>query len=301
MTKILYISEYRNATHRGECSIEYMRSLLSVGAEVIARPFIINDNLVEPPDDIRRLEDSKSSGITHIIQDVDTEHYDEYGGYQNIRLHSTLLPYDLNAISDNNSRLQLPAQVLGDYLFYWMGTLDRKDNLITVLRAFHQTFPSHKRAQLVLNITKQGNPNQIIDETVNFCNSVKQGMGLHTNVTDYKTEVIVPGILSKDHKNALHNTCNCLMNIGLWGDEYDREWLTAIHKKNKVIRNEIHWDLEPSFNADGKNALSKIYNYNQICQAMWNSYVNINNGPVYDLQPHSYNNIGKRILGYFNE
>lgn len=296
--KILYIGEYRNATLRGECSIDYMRSLLSVGAEIVARPFIVNDNIIEPPQDILKLENNKCTNIDYIIQDVDEDNYDVNEDYKNFRLASIPLPYNLNTVYDYNAKLNLPIQVQGDYLFYWMGSLERKDNLVTVLRAFHHRFPTDAKAQLVINIAKQGEPQQIINETVNFCNSVKHGLGLYNRIEDYKTEIIIPGFLSPEQRSALHNTCNCFVDIKLWGDEYDREWLQALHKNRQVIRVDgtLEYTVEPVFNGEGYKGFSKNYDFDCIMGCMTNCY-KVGYNQSNKLSQHSYETVGNKILG----
>jgi glycosyltransferase involved in cell wall biosynthesis len=104
-------------------------------------------------------------------------------------------PYDLPGIQDT-------------FVFYTIGELTRRKNLVALLKAFHTEFTVNEPVSLVI---KCNSPNHSTEETQKharaICNKVKENMRL----TNYKDEIILVSDMVEQEIMRLHATCDCFV------------------------------------------------------------------------------------------
>lgn len=104
-------------------------------------------------------------------------------------------PYDLPGIKDT-------------FVFYTIGELNRRKNLVALLKAFHTEFNINEPVSLVI---KCNSPGRSLEETQKharaICDKVKENMRL----TNYKDEIILCSHMSEEEIMRLHATCDCFV------------------------------------------------------------------------------------------
>lgn len=100
-----------------------------------------------------------------------------------------------------------------EFLFYWIGDLNPRKNLPALIRAFHLEFEPHEPVGLVIKASKS----QIFKSMYNydvkeFCNKIKDGLKLYSDINLYKSEIILPdGELTDEEMLSIHQDCDCLV------------------------------------------------------------------------------------------
>lgn len=88
--KVLYIGHYRDGTGYGQAAQDYILALDSVGVDVVARPFRLNNSTAQIPKRLQELESKSSVGATHCIQHTLPIHMDFNGRFKkNIALFAS--------------------------------------------------------------------------------------------------------------------------------------------------------------------------------------------------------------------
>jgi len=122
------------------------------------------------------------------------------------------VPFDSSVVEQNRNKLDLSA-INHKYKFYYIGDVNDRKNLSSIIRCFHAEFESYEPVALVLKINKFGfNPDQLKNKFVEMSNDIKQRMRISNNVADFATEFIIPSRLSEEQMLDLHHTCDCFIS-----------------------------------------------------------------------------------------
>lgn len=243
--KILFIGHYRENSGWGEITRRYIRCLSKV-ADVVVRPIILENNATLE-EDILELEGKNQIGCTHCIQFVlphfmvqDTrlktvglfmwetvniphiwkeylESHDDiwvtnrkmsqdfgYNGKQPFTVPIPIGQYTKEKLNDVN---------LNDsYNFYFIGEVNARKNLETLIKCFHTEFSREENVNLVLKLNKPGeNPTQVLENASRDIEQIKSGLRLYKNGL-YKKEIIITEFLSRENLVRLHNSCDCFVS-----------------------------------------------------------------------------------------
>ena len=100
------------------------------------------------------------------------------------------------------------------FKFYFIGDMNDRKNIQSVIRCFHSEFDTDDQVCLVIKINKFGtDPEQLKEHFVNMSNAIKQVMRKSNNINDYCPEVLITKSMSQNQIQQLHRTCDCLINI----------------------------------------------------------------------------------------
>ena len=100
----------------------------------------------------------------------------------------------------------------GKFKFYYVGDVNSRKNIETLIKCWNVAFWDVEDAALVLKVNKFGHTDeQLLELMTNMINNVKQGLRIYPKIEDYNKETIITQRLSNDDLLALHNTCDCFV------------------------------------------------------------------------------------------
>jgi glycosyltransferase involved in cell wall biosynthesis len=258
MSKVLFISNFRDGTGWSHGAIDYALALDAVGVEVVVRTLKLAPHQRPVPDRILELEQKSADGCDVCIQMV-LPHMLEYSGRfrKNIALYFTE--------TDNFAATDWPAHINKmDEVWApcWSTLQASRESGVTIpvhvvhypsdIRKFRQSHkPLPLRDQLGGNflfytigeMVRRKNlaatikafhlefaPHEPVElliktagvarqDVINYCNEVKRGMKLYPSLADYKQELILTDYLSEADMLRLHETGDCFI-----GPSYGEGW-----------------------------------------------------------------------------
>ena len=100
----------------------------------------------------------------------------------------------------------------GNFIFYFIGDLNRRKNLSTFVRAFHSEFDVDEPVSIVIKTSKYNtSPNDCAAEVKEMCNNIKTGLKLYPNLETYKEDLIITDRLDEETLRRLHSSCDCFV------------------------------------------------------------------------------------------
>lgn len=121
--------------------------------------------------------------------------------------------FDMNKYNKHYDKINM-YEINQKYKFYYIGDLNDRKNISSVIRCFHSEFCNGEQVALIIKIRKFGlDPQSLRNYFVNLSNSIKSRMRISSNIKDYAPELIISTDMSQEQINQLHNTCDCFINI----------------------------------------------------------------------------------------
>lgn len=119
-------------------------------------------------------------------------------------------PIDINKLKTPAAPLAIDA-IKDKFVFYFIGEFNRRKNIAALLHAFHAEFHRTEPVEVLLKVNvppQLGNPYEFMR---GYCNELKKGLKIYTNLEAYKQEVIIAEYLTEGQMLQLHAACNCLV------------------------------------------------------------------------------------------
>ena len=128
-----------------------------------------------------------------------------------IPLYYVPIPCDVSVYQRKYDPYEIPH--IGDkFMFYYIGEISKRKNLIAALRAFHTEFHPDENVGFLIKGNIPGNSNQQTHAHLNqLCDNVKSNLKLYPNTKDYHSEIKIAQHLSNEEIMRLHSTCDCLV------------------------------------------------------------------------------------------
>ncbi len=127
--------------------------------------------------------------------------------------HLTQVPADKPVYKkDYGLHPQIKKEKAGDFLFYFVGSMDRRENVSSLLRAFHVEFSPNEPVNIVMKF----NSNTLLYNgqhisARDYCNTIKAGTKMYRPLGEYKQEIIIQEDNSKESLYSLHQSCDCFV------------------------------------------------------------------------------------------
>tara|TARA_R110000824_G_scaffold177357_6_gene356709 strand:+ start:2185 stop:3315 length:1131 start_codon:yes stop_codon:yes gene_type:complete len=138
----------------------------------------------------------------------------------------------------DNLYKQLP-QLKDNFVFYFVGEVTRRKNLVALLKAFHLEFSPYENVHLLIKANLSGLSDDECSQRVQeMCETVKRELKLYKNPNDYKQELILCQNLSQELMMVLHNTCDCFV-MPSFGEGWCMPAFDAMAMGNTPIVNNI--------------------------------------------------------------
>src|SRR5690606_13575351 len=99
------------------------------------------------------------------------------------------------------------------FVFYTIGEVSRRKNLVAFLKAFHLEFRPDENVAIVIKGNIPGvSPNQVDEHIREICNTVKDQLKLYRRKELYHSEVIIGQRLNEEQIMQLHTTGDCYVS-----------------------------------------------------------------------------------------
>lgn len=166
---------------------------------------------------------SESTSIKHIAWFNNLQIMDEvwvpnndskfYLEQDNINLPIKVIPhcFDVEKYTQKYKAISIP-QAEGKFKFYYIGDLNDRKNLRSIIRCFHSEFDKSEPACLIFKLRKYGmsaaEVNKLIDSILV---EEKTKLRIHKDITQYNKDVIISEDISEENVYSLHQYADCFV------------------------------------------------------------------------------------------
>lgn len=133
---------------------------------------------------------------------------------ENIATKLSVIPYpsDINQYNAEKEKLYFGSNNY-KFKFYYIGELNDRKNIESIIRCFHAEFSPYEPVSLVLKVKKFGsNKDKLKEEVKDMCDKIKKQMRLYSNLESYHEEIIITEDVHDDVISSLHRSCNCFVS-----------------------------------------------------------------------------------------
>lgn len=230
---------------------------------VVCRPLRLNKNPITLHPEVQKIEQEEMN-CTHLLQYVLPPYMTYRGGFKNIgrfviesdsiipswREHLKLMDElwvptnfmksilknygfdNVKVIPENTQVAEIqraaPAnikeQTNTEFLFYFIGEINKRKNLKALIQAFHLEFSPYEPVNLVIKASTGLPPDQGKQHMIKMIDDIKAGLKIRQN---YKHEIIITERLTEEQMWALHKGCDCLVAPS-YGEGWHRPALDAM-------------------------------------------------------------------------
>lgn len=132
---------------------------------------------------------------------------DDIGIPVNVVHHAT----DVGKYKKSYKRLDM-EHVKGTCKFYYIGDMNDRKNILSIIRCFHSEFDKSENVSLILKVGQYGkSEEQLHHELNNLLVKEKKELRLYHDLDSYKKEAIITSEASEDALYALHQYCDCFV------------------------------------------------------------------------------------------
>ena len=118
---------------------------------------------------------------------------------------------DLTKYTKKYSPVQIP-QIQGKFVFYYIGDLNDRKNIKSIVSCFHSEFEISEDVTLLLKINKFGHtPDQLQEIMEQKLLNIKSSLRMFDDPRKYKKDIIISDRATEDQISALHQHCHCFL------------------------------------------------------------------------------------------
>ena len=120
-------------------------------------------------------------------------------------------PCDISKYTKPTEQLDLP-QSHGKFVVYYIGDLNARKNLESVVTCFHSEFDQSEDAILLLKVNKFGlDPEKLNKAVEQELVNIKSSLRLYPDLRQYKRDIVVAQKIDDNQVNSLHNAGDCFL------------------------------------------------------------------------------------------
>ena len=98
------------------------------------------------------------------------------------------------------------------FKFYYIGDLNDRKNLRSIIRCFHSEFDRSEAASLILKTNKFGsNPEQVKQAVDKILLEVKTSLRLYKDINHYRKDIVITGEIPEENIYSLHQYGDCFL------------------------------------------------------------------------------------------
>lgn len=102
------------------------------------------------------------------------------------------------------------------FKFYYIGDLNDRKNLKSIIRCYYHTFTKMDQVVFVIKVKKYGmQQDQLENYCRQICKQVQEEMRTHNARSNYPDIRFITSTTDDDFIQSLHNSCDCLINASL--------------------------------------------------------------------------------------
>jgi glycosyltransferase involved in cell wall biosynthesis len=129
----------------------------------------------------------------------------------NIPVEVMPVPCDPSRYAQRYEKLIFP-ELDGKFVFYFVGEVTRRKNLVALLKAFHIEFEPDEPVGLLIKANYPGlSPEECSQRVVEMTKDVKKQLKKFKDTSQYKGEVVITQRLSQNQMMQLHITGDCFV------------------------------------------------------------------------------------------
>tara|TARA_Y100001963_G_C6764605_1_gene441505 strand:- start:673 stop:1806 length:1134 start_codon:yes stop_codon:yes gene_type:complete len=119
--------------------------------------------------------------------------------------------FNLDKYKKNYQAAQIP-HAQDNFTFYYIGDLNDRKNLETIITCFHSEFDKSEDVSLVLKINKFGHtPEQLHQIVEQKLQQIKSKLRIYRETSEYKKDIVIPNELTEDQICSVHKACDCFI------------------------------------------------------------------------------------------
>jgi glycosyltransferase involved in cell wall biosynthesis len=131
--------------------------------------------------------------------------------YDGIGKKVTVVPYAAD-VSRGFAQEKFIFPDKNSFKFYYIGELNDRKNIESIVRSFHSEFASFEPVSLVLKIKRHGiSPLDLTRYCEELCTNIKKELRMYKNIESYHKELIISDNLEDQFIDVLHNSCDCFV------------------------------------------------------------------------------------------
>tara|TARA_Y100000593_G_scaffold93534_1_gene188721 strand:+ start:218 stop:1342 length:1125 start_codon:yes stop_codon:yes gene_type:complete len=125
-----------------------------------------------------------------------------------------VVPHTFNMDKYKSGTQQISIEEINHkFKFYYIGDLNDRKNLPSIIRCFHSEFDKSEPVSLILKIRRFGSSPEQVKEIVNHSlREIKSRLRMYPQVEDYITEVVIPEDIDGEGIKALHQYGDCFLS-----------------------------------------------------------------------------------------
>ena len=167
--------------------------------------------------------DSESTSIKHLpwfnyLQQMDSlwvpnTHAKQFLGQDGLDIPIAVVPHtcDITKYAKKYDMPEIP-NTQQKFIFYYIGDLNDRKNLESIVTCFHSEFEPSEDAILLLKVNKFGHsPEQLENVVEEKLISIKASLRMYRDLTKYKKDIIISHQTSEQQISALHQYCHCFL------------------------------------------------------------------------------------------
>lgn len=132
--------------------------------------------------------------------------------FVNIPINIVPVPANVEKYQKKYEPLNIP-HLKDKFSFYTIGEINRRKNLVALVKAYHLEFSPNEPVELVIKGSIPGLPPIEIDKHISeICNKVKDQLKLYRNNEVYLRETIISQSLTEEQIMQLHSMCSCYVS-----------------------------------------------------------------------------------------
>jgi glycosyltransferase involved in cell wall biosynthesis len=99
------------------------------------------------------------------------------------------------------------------FKFYYIGDLNERKNLESIITCFHSEFDRSEPVSLILKVRKFGHSTEQTKElTDQIITKVKQSLRMYPDIRQYHMDIVVSEDVTQDQLYSLHQHCDCFIS-----------------------------------------------------------------------------------------
>lgn len=120
--------------------------------------------------------------------------------------------FDLSKYDNINAQINFGSENY-KYKFYYIGELNDRKNLDTIIRCFHAEFQPWEPVCLILKVKRFGvHSHELKKHVHSMCDQIKKEMRLYKNLDQYHNEIIITEDMTDEQIMILHSSCDCFVS-----------------------------------------------------------------------------------------
>lgn len=118
---------------------------------------------------------------------------------------------DIEKYTKKYQTISIP-QIDNKFKFYYIGDLNDRKNIRSIIRCFHSEFDKSENACLILKVKKFGHsPDQVKKIVDNILTEEKNKLRIYSSIQDYQKDVVLTEDLTDDQIYSIHQYADCFV------------------------------------------------------------------------------------------